>query len=450
MLTRKYILSKDARKALLLVSFLSPVVLFAMSVAFILVADSKDLVSSPVTMNTLFPHGYIDDGVNSALRGILVPSGTMFLMDGGIDKWVYVLFEKGFGYIGWSNISVQEPGILYLYVFALSAFGSYHPYFLLLVNWAVILASAVVLFFMARNCCGERVAQYVTALFLIIPEGSYWGGAIYKDGIVSLLILCIAYANLIAVKSTNYWCYVLVVLLLFALAFLRSGLVVPISAAVVLAHFLFGKQVALRSLPLLAFMLMSAIVFGRVLPENVAHDIAQRSVGRVLDKLQLGSSQQVDIENISYARSKERSLVETKTGGDIALTSVYFIPVRILSYFMAPFPPIFLRFSGDLFIIPSTYSFLFISAFFMKGVTKCLVEKDRSLALLLLYFSVTGVAIAFAGPFVYERYRLVITPFYICIAVTGWFPSTKRQRYCLLALSGLLLALASATWWVVK
>jgi hypothetical protein len=156
------------------------------------------------------------------------------------------------------------------------------------------------------------------------------------------------------------------------------------------------------------------------------------------------------VQNLAYRSSKEDSLVEKVGGGDLDLGTAYFVPIRIAMYPFVPFPPWKVRSDEDFFILPSTWMIVLSLLFFCTALLRILRSGDRPGGIMLIFLACLSAAVAFAGPFVYERYRLLLTPIYLVLSATTWVNTSARQRALLVLGSLAILALVFLFWRLLR
>ncbi|WIM05126.1 MAG: glycosyltransferase family 39 protein [Candidatus Nitricoxidivorans perseverans] len=382
---------------------------------------------------------------------VAIDPRQIFIMDGGIDEWVYVLFRNGLTSIPYEAIPVQEKGILYLYSAAMALSGEFDTYLPVLVNWAAHVTSSLLLFAISEKTFGRKAGLLAAGLLLVFPENLYWGGSLYKDGIVAMLVLAAIHASLSVStggRRTHY--YLTLALALYGLAFLRSGLLL----AVVLAGFISVAVVGRNSIHKLAEYIVTiaaaATAFTLIFPASVMADIEGKAFVRVYGKLAGGSSHGLDTQNISYRTSKEESLIERYGGGDLSFRTMHLVPLRVAGHLLAPFPPWERRFVGDWYILPATWTILALLPYFAVGLYRSAAGGASPSMVLLIYFIFLGTAIAFAGPFIYERYRLLITPLYLAISASTFVSSSWRRRALLLLMALGFVVAAYFLWLLLR
>jgi len=211
------------------------------------------------------------------------------------------------------------------------------------------------------------------------------------------------------------------------------------------------KGVGKRVFTYILVVVTTAVVFWTIDPQGAANNILQKSVIRVFDKLRSGSTSHLDVENITYRTTKEESLTHRVGGGDLNLSKTYFVPLRILSYLIAPFPPMHRNNRSDSFILPNTYFFSLLLVPFALGFMRSFLPSQGGVVRdLSISFVILGTAIAFAGPFVYERYRLGITPLFLIIALAYLAEASWLNRFRMILLSVALWAALLVTWILLK
>lgn len=375
-----------------------------------------------------------------------------YWLDGGLDQWVFVLFNHGLFALGYDQIPVQEKGLLYLYAALLRVAGDFNTYLLLVANCAAQVLSSWLLLRIALQFAPPGAAFGAAALLLVMPDALYWGSLIHKDNfVVCLVLLCLWSALAAFASQSRSWGYAaLFAASLIALAFTRSGLVVPLICGGALAIVLARASRLERLARYLASVVAGVALVAAILPPSAAKDLRIQVFDRLYYKLSQGSSYKLDVQNIEFRTTAEDSLVYRLSGGDLSLKKLHFVPVRVAMYFVAPFPPWPARTRLDYFVLPSTWLLVPLWFFFLKGCWKGWRQSGDAAVWALSSFVVLAVAVAFAGGFVHERYRLALMPFYLSFAALGESLSTARQKRVLLGASCCAFLALLALYWTLK
>ena len=375
-----------------------------------------------------------------------------YWMDGNLDQWVYVLFTHGLFALGYDDSPVEEKGLLYFFAALLRIAGDFNTYLLLVANCAAQVLSAWLLLRIALLFAPPIAAFGAAALLLVMPDALYWGSLIHKDNfVVCLLLSCLWCAVRAFASPTVAWKYTAgFVTSLIALSFMRSGLVLPISVAGALAILMVRRSPLERLAKYSASLAVGAALVAAILPAVAAKDLQGKVLDRLYYRLTQGSSYKLDVQNITFRTTAEDSLVNRLSGGDLSLTKLHYVPVRVAMYFVAPFPPWPFRTQVDLFVLPSTWILIPLWFFFLKGCWKGFREGTDAAVWSLSFFLFLSVAVAFAGGFVHERYRLLLMPFYLGFAALGESRSTGRQKLGLLCAASFAFLAGLALYKLLK
>jgi hypothetical protein len=415
----------------------------------------RGMISFPPDRSTLniievLPSNHYEPDLRAILEKINIHRGATILMDGQVDLWVLILSAAGPDKIPYEQIPVTERGILYIYAFLMWIAQGYYVYIMLLANWAAHILSALLIYCLCYPKLGRRVSLIIAGVFAIFPENLYWGATIYKDGFSILLVLLLIYAN-DCVKNGAVKYVIIFSIALITLAFLRSGLIVPL-ILICFALSALGKrnEVFRRLATYLVMIASTTALFWIIMPGPVVGDIAERALNRPYSKLVKGSSSHLDVQNITYATSKDESLLEKVGGGDLNVNKLHYLPARVVNYLVAPFPPLKRGVSSDIYIVPSALFISLLLVPFVAGIFQDLVSRRHIILEFAIPFVVLSVAVAFAGPFVYERYRLVVTPFFLIIGINSLYTATARLRKQLIVLSLLTWVVMFFLWYSMK
>jgi hypothetical protein len=360
-----------------------------------------------------------------------------YWMDGGLDQWVFVLFNRGLFAIAYSDLAVQEKGLLFLYAAVLRIAGTFNTYLLILVNCLGHLLSAWLLLRIASKFMPPRAALGAAGLLLVIPESLLWASWGHKDNLsVFLVLLCLwSGSNGFRADRRSLAFTALFILALAALAFVRSGVVVPVMFGCLLAIGLTRKPLLPALGNYLVALMMGAIFLAIALPPVVRADVLGQAFGRVYSRLVSGSSFGLDTQNMQFRTTKDDSLVYRISGGDLNWQKAYYVPIRVAMYFVAPFPPWLIKSSVDWFMLPSTWILILLSCPALAGMWMSATRTRGIATWALCFFVVLSVAIAFAGGFVHERYRLLLVPLYLAFASASEAHSPPRRMLALVLLS---------------
>lgn len=376
-----------------------------------------------------------------------------YWMDGRLDEWVFVLFNQGLFAFGYDDTPVEEKGLLYFYSALLRIAGDFNTYLLVVANCAAQVLSSWLLLRIVVQFAPRKAAFGAAALLLVMPDSVYWGGAfIHKDNFVVCLVLLCLWSALKAFASPSAsWRYSVVFAgSLIALAFIRSGLVVPLICGGVFAIALIRKSPLERLSRYAVSLAVGVAVVAAVLPATAARDLQKKVFDRVYYKLTEGSSYKLDVQNITFRASADESLIYRLSGGNLSLKKLHYVPVRVAMYFIAPFPPWPIRTGVDYFVLPSTWILIPLWFLFLRGCWKGLAQHSDAAVWALSFFLVLSVAVAFAGGFVHERYRVLLMPFYLGFAALGESRSSRRQQLWLLLAAALTFFAGLALYWMLK
>lgn len=374
-----------------------------------------------------------------------------YWMDGHIDEWAFVLFNQGLAAIGYNDLAVMEKGPLYFYAAILRIAGDFNTYLLVVASCTAQLLSAWLLIRISAQFAPAMAAVAAGTLLLVMPDSVYWGSLIHKDNFAVLLLLTCLWSALRAFGDRFSWAFALVfIAALLALAFTRSGLVVPIVGAGALAIVLTRKSLPKRAAWYGASMVAGVAVVATLLPHHVAVDLRKQAADRVYYRLAEGSSYKLDVQNITFSTTAKDSLVHRLSGGDLNWKKLHLVPVRVAMYFVAPFPPWPGRAQVDYFVVLSTWLLVPLWFFFLAGCWSALRERGEAALWALAFFAAIAVAVAFAGGFVHERYRVLLMPFYLAFASLGESGATNRQKAWLLGAAGVTFTAGLALYWTLK
>lgn len=396
-------------------------------------------------------------------HGILEASGTWistvqpsqrFAMDGQIDQWLYGYYTLGLEKYTYEKTAIQEQGLFLVYWAILRLYGEFSTTVLVISNALFHLASSCIVYAMVRRWFGGNgPASVVAAIFLFSPDTIFWSTALGKDNLVVLLIVICQYLTLSVGDVRNGWTrHVLIALALVDLAFCRSSMVIPVMLATALSILVAAREPRDALRKFVVTTIAVSAVFVLVFPPPVVKDIQRKSFQQLVSKLVGGSSLHLDIENITFRTTKEDSLVYSIGGGDINLGKIGYVPIRIAMYLLAPFPPFLPATEGEGARVAGSVVLTSLLPLFLLGLATAIRDRGRPTLVLACYFAMIMTAVAFAGPYVYERYRLMMLSAYFTIAIAAAFTirNSRRAVFSLLACGLGVYLIAFVGWWSLK
>jgi hypothetical protein len=383
-----------------------------------------------------------------------VQPGQRFVMDGQIDQWLYGYYTLGLAKYTYWGIAIQEQGIFLVYWAILRLYGEFSTSVLVISNALFHLGSSCIVYAMVRRWFGGNgPASVVAAIFLFNPDTIFWSTTLGKDNLVILLIVICQYLTLSVVGVRNGWIrHVLIALTLVDLAFCRSSMVVPVLIAIALSLLVAGKHSWGALGKFVVTTIAVTTVFSIVFPQPIVKDIQRKAFEHILTKLVTGSASHLDVENITYRTTKEESFVTLFGGGEMNIGKAGYIPIRAAMYLIAPFPPLLQHTNGEGERVVSAVILTSLFPLFLLGVVTAIRDWNRPTLVLACYFAMIMTAVVFAGPYVYERYRLMMLSAYfpIAIAVAFTVRNSRRVVPSLLACGVGMYLIAFVAWWSLK
>ena len=244
-----------------------------------------------------------------------------YWMDGGLDEWVFVLFKHGLTILDYDQIPIEEQGLLYLFAALLRIAGDFNTYLLVVASCAAQVVSAWLLLRISTRFTPPAAAFSAAALLLAMPDSLYWTSLVHKDNFVVCLVLLCFWSALRAFSgSSPSWRYsVPFVGSLVALAFVRSGLVLPLIGGGLLAIALTRRSPIERAAKYGASIIVGILLVATFVPHPAVNQLQLKVFDRVYHRLSGGSSYKLDVQNIRFRTTAEDSLVYRLSGGDLSL-----------------------------------------------------------------------------------------------------------------------------------
>jgi hypothetical protein len=383
-----------------------------------------------------------------------VQPSQRFVMDSQIDQWLYGYYKLGLEKYTYEKTAIQEQGLFLVYWAILRLYGEFSTTVLVISNALFHLASSCIVYAMVRRWFGGNgPASVVAAIFLFNPDTIFWSTTLGKDNFVMLLIVICQYLTLSVVGVRNGWIrHVLIALTLVDLAFCRSSMVVPVMIAIALSLFVAGKESWGALGRFVVTTIAVATVFSIVFPQPIVEDIQRKAFKHILTKLVKGSASHLDVENITYRTTKEESFVTSYGGGEMDIGKVGYVPIRAAMYLIAPFPPLLQHTNGEGERVASAVILTSLLPLFLLGLVTAIRDRGRPTLVLACYFAMIMTAVAYAGPYVYERYRLMMLSAYFTIAIAAAFTfrNSRRDVFSLLACGVGVYLIAFVGWWSLK
>jgi len=386
----------------------------------------------------------LSSDLREELKSIQIEKNLYFFMDGRVDVWTYILSKYKLNY---QSIAVQEKGLVYFYAFFMKISNDYNQYKYLIIHFFFSIISSILIYSILLNIYGKKTAYISSIILFLFPENIHYNAVIAKDGLVLTIILFHLFC-LIKLRCTNNKLFLFFIVgQLFILSFVRSGLVLPV-IFITLLFYLFNYQIKKA----ISYLLITLFIFNLlllILPKEVHRDIVFKIYEKPISKFYFGSSKHLDVENITYRDTIETSIVQNISGGDASINNAVWLFPKGLMYLISPFPPSFdgsLKDSG--FVIFSTYLYFLMLPFLMSELIKILRNNNFLQIFLLIEMTILSVAIIFAGPFIYVRYRIIILPFLIVFFVNNFLNSNTINRLYK-CIGAVLIFLIIYLFWVI-
>lgn len=346
--------------------------------------------------------------------------GLAPIADGFIDAIANAIYQCGLC-VNEDQIPLNEPFIAYVFYGLSRISGEFNQAILWLSLHTVNFLTAVLLLKTAREIYPSIRYLWVLPLFyLAIPDIHGVSLTLFKDGYIAFLFMFLFYVQARYVFQKNisrYTFEVTMVLLVVLLYQLRSGTLALI-LCMTLAGCLIDRKNWLQHLRILLFAFLSlAVISGDGVHTT---DRLEKSATRFIDKMTKGTSKHLDMHNLSYTISQESSLIEKLKLNEITASNFFYAPiVKGSLYFLLPLPVNKAQGTPDMLHKISTLFYSSIFFLFLIGVYRILSQRTPAELYLLVIFILGMALILGAGPFIYPRYRTMISAFFLLIAALG-------------------------------
>jgi hypothetical protein len=342
-----------------------------------------------------------------------------------------------------SAIHLSEKGIVYIFAVLFLFFGT-NAWVVVLFNSLIIIFTGI-LIFLIGNRWHWKVGISAAILFCLLPEGLAWALEMRKDNIVVLLTTGILYTHIrfFCDNKKNY--LFLFFILLIPLSFIRGGLVVASIASLLFFIFWGNAKKKIHAKALISVATVVAVIAFIILLLDISAKVFTNPFAQLLK----GDMYSFSDREFSYADSKETSIVYNFTG-NLSIITIYKLPLRILFYYLAPFPPTRITDYSDYFVNPSTSFLLILLPFMVLGVIYFFKQKSSEYKLINSYLYGFMIAMAFAGPFVMARYRLMTLPILFLMASERIINMSKKRMYDLFLLSPIFILVLLVIYYLIK
>jgi hypothetical protein len=340
------------------------------------------------------------------------------IADGYADVIANAMYQCGMCVPG-THVPLSEPFIAYIFVVISFIAGEFNQHILWLTLQTVNFAAAVVLLKIAlRFFPSARFSWALPVIYILLFDVHGVTLRLFKDGLVAFVLICLFYTNarLLEKDKPRVPFELLSVLLIVLLYNLRTGTLPAILCLSVL-HCVFDRKRWLLHVRVLVTAMVSIIALGNF--EGFS-DKLERSLTRTTDKAMYGSGKHLDIQNLTYTTTRENSLFHKLKLHEVTPSNFFYAPlVKGTLYFLLPLPVTkFVNRADSLHKLSTTIYFALFSLLII-GIFGILKNRTREEVYLLAVFGLFVVLILGAGPMLLPRYRIMVSPFFLLIAMLG-------------------------------
>jgi hypothetical protein len=372
--------------------------------------------------------------------------GLAPIADGYIDAIANALYQCGVC-VSEDQIPLNEPFIAYLFYGLSTIAGEFNQAILWLSLHTVTFLTAVILLKTAREVFPSiRHLWILPLLYIAIPDVHGVSLTLFKDGYIALVLTLLFYFQVRYIFHRNIARYkfeAAMVLLIVLLYQLRSGTLAVIFC-MTFAACCVDKKNWLQHLRILVFAILSlAITSGDGVHTT---EKLEKSLTRLVDKMTKGTSKHLDIQNLSYTISQESSLIEKLKLNEITASNFFYAPiVKGSLYFLLPLPVNQSQGLPDKLHKISTLFYAALFFLFLVGIYRIFSQRTPAELYLFAIFLMYMALILGAGPFIYPRYRTMVTAFFLLIAALG--ATHLSNRAIVLSVGGTIVGLTGLIFW---
>lgn len=340
------------------------------------------------------------------------------IADGNADAISNILYQCNFC-VGRERISLNEPAIVYVYVYISKIAGEFNQSIIWLTFNIVNFFTAAVLLKISDKLLGAtRLSLTVPLIYFLISDSHAANLTLFKDVLIIFTLVSVYYINSIYIfeKKIKPMIYELTAILLFVCLYeLRSGMLVPII-------FLSAANVVMdlkNKIQHLRILLLAGIIVGFVTGGGDPSRFIT-SFNRLADKVLIGPGAGLDVQNLTYTVSADSSIVNKLGLSKVTVENFFYAPfAKAALYFLLPMPVGHFINVGDIFNKLSTVIYSILFPLFTIGLYVICLKRDPWELYLLAIFSICMGAILAAGPMIYPRYRIMVSGFFVLIVFIG-------------------------------
>lgn len=340
------------------------------------------------------------------------------IADANSDAIANILYQCN-SCVGLDRIPLSEPFIVYVYVFISKLAGEFNQSIIWLTFHIMNFVTAAGLLKASDKLLGNiKYPLAIPLIYLLISDSHAANLALFKDVVIIFMLVSIYYINSIYIfeKKIKPMSYELIAILLLACLYgLRSGMLAAIIFLSITNIIIDPK----KKVQHLRILLLAGIVVCSVLYNNNPSHLHAAAV-RLINKVAVGSSSGLDVQNLTYTVSVDSSFLNRHGLNEVTTKNFFYAPfVKGALYFLLPLPVNQSVNVPDYFNKLSTviYSILFL--LFLIGIYKIILRRDPKELYLLLLFSLCMATILGAGPMIYPRYRIMASGFFVLIVFIG-------------------------------
>lgn len=344
--------------------------------------------------------------------------GLASVADGSADAIANIIYQCDFC-VGRENISLNEPGIVYVYVYISKIAGEFNQSIIWLTFNVINFITASVLMKISDRLFGVvRWSLAVPLIYFLMGDVHASNLTLFKDVLIVSILVSLYYINLIYIfdKKIKPVIYELSAILLFVCLYeLRSGML-PVIALLSAVNIMIEKNNKIRHVRIL--LLAGILVL--FITGNADSSRLVTTVHRSVDKALIDSSAGLDVQNLTYTVSQDSSILNKLSLNTISVENFFYAPfVKAALYFLLPLPVNDFVNVEDFFNKLSTVTYSILFPLFLIGLYKTILRRYPKELYLLALCSFCMAAILAAGPMIYPRYRIMASGFFVLIAFIG-------------------------------
>ncbi|EMM85501.1 putative membrane protein [Leptospira santarosai str. 2000027870] len=376
--------------------------------------------------------------------------GKQFFFDGHADFWAFVLYRDGIINDTIIDRIGMEEKTAFLYSILYSLMNGDNQFYIISFLMFTKLFTVFVVVHFLKEYLNPKHLFLLMFMIFIMPDELVATHLGHKDVIVTFLIFITFYLNFNVLKEFKIIKLLILLLTLIIIIFVRSGIILIVEFLIFLTLFLWHKE---KSKVTISFIFLNLCIFVLLLSlsDSLKGHFERKIFQKLFDKILIGDG--AGHGNPLYMQDYfiyRNNSITKKYFSNINIYNIHLLPLKSFAYLISPFPLHRFEFRWNWLISIGTLINIFSIPFFTVGVFYAFKNKNKNFLFSIIYCIFLSLAIAMAGPFIHERYRIMILPLFYSISVYGSSLSTVRHRAYLFGIGGILLIFLHLIYYILK